>query len=175
MPINMISALKNTMWHNDAGGGITIHDLDAGKTKAVSLPATLHSKKGEFGMEMVSVDEAKSTFTLRTTKFGVHVFTWDGGSTLSEKPADLWDQLTFRAPIVWKQVDEVVKPDVGFHMALPSINGGPKSLMGGRGVCHGSPGLCSYGERGRSVAPNSSRLAKALLQSAHGMGLMSRS
>ena len=101
----------------------------------------------------VSVDEEQKTFTLRTTRYGTHAFKWDGGKTLSEKPADIWDQLTFRAHLVWTQVEDYDKPEVGLVVGLPHVNG-PQSLMGGvQSAAGAAVGGVAIGVAGLVAAP----------------------
>ena len=99
--------IRGSRWVNDGGGTLTIFEEshEPGARGSAEWAATLSSSR--FGVLNMSRDQggdpSQGQFALRTTKFGRHIFTWDGDATLSEAPADAWDRMTGRQPIQWKR------------------------------------------------------------------------
>merc|ERR1719152_92410 len=92
----------------------------------------LHSPHGDFSMTVEgAIDASTRTFALRSAKFGRHEFTWDGGEMLHEQPADLWDRLTGRPPLVWKRLSDAKqeKASLAVAAAPPMAAAAPESAQ----------------------------------------------
>ena len=118
---HMLDALRESKWQNDVGGAISINELDINAPKNTQA-GMLHSPKGDFPFTVETIDTEARTFSLRTRKFGLHAFSWDGFNELSEKPADIFDRLSRRPPIIWARITDIaLAAKVGAHLTPPEV------------------------------------------------------
>lgn len=119
----MVAALRHSTWINDGDGLLEIFEIDEPRDGAAAssspnrpsprsaaasssaAAATLSSTRfGTLPMSVDCIDAVKGELVLVTAKFGKHVLTWDPqAETLSEAPADIFDRLMRRPPIVWRR------------------------------------------------------------------------